>query len=120
MLILALNCILKLKKESIMKRISSLLLVLLCFFIVVDYSKSEPKQEAWYIYKGELAAYRVEINEFMRGDVSEILFHLEPINGYKDPTPKPFAMSGHDFDGDGQFDRIFIREKSARQGCLTD
>lgn len=98
-----------------MKAIMKSLVVLLGVFAVALTSgcrKSEPKLEAWNIYKGEFAAYHVVIDESMRGGVWTRLVHLEPTKGYEEPTPNPFAITGHDYDGDGQFDRVFIRELS--------
>lgn len=94
-----------------MRRIASLLSMMFGVFIIVGCSKSEPKLEVWNIYKGEFAAYRVVIDESTRGGVCTRMIHLEPLNDYEEPTPKPFAMTGHDYDGDGQFERVFIREK---------
>ncbi len=70
---------------------------------------NEQKLEAWNIYNGELAAYTVEINETKKDGVWRRLVHLEPINGYEKPHPNPFAITGHDYDGDYCFDRVFIR-----------
>lgn len=98
-----------------MRAIAKQLGVLLGVFVVAltsGCSKPEPKLEAWNIYRGELAAYRVEIDESMRGGVWTRLVHLEPVKDYEEPTPNPFAITGHDYDGDGQFERVFIRELS--------
>ncbi len=98
-----------------MRSIAKQLVVLPGVFVVALTSgcgKSEPKLEAWNIYKGKLAAYRVEIDESMRGGVWTRLVHLEPVKGYEEPMPNPFAITGHDDDGDGRFDRVFVREFS--------
>ncbi len=70
------------------------------------------KLEAWNIYKGELAAYRVEVDETKKNGVWQRLVHLEPMNAYEKPHPDPFALTGHDYDGDYCFDRVFIRPSS--------
>lgn len=98
-----------------MKAIVKLLVVLFCVFttaLISGCGKSKPELEAWNVYNGELAAYHVEIDESMRDGIWTRMVHLEPVNGYEKPSPNPFAITGHDNDGDGQFDRVFIRELS--------
>lgn len=64
----------------------------------------------WNLYNGELSDYKVSISETLWNDGNwERIVHIEPINGFKEPVPYPFSMSGHDYDGDGKWERIFIR-----------
>lgn len=72
-------------------------------------SKSESNLEAWNVYKGELGVYDVLIEEYMWDGTWTRLAHLHP-KGYDESAPNPFAISGHDYNGDEQFDRLIIRE----------
>ena len=68
--------------------------------------------EAWNTYTGKFLDYHVRIEDSMRDGIWERIVHLEPINGYEKPHPKPFAITGHDYDGDGIWEKIFIRSQS--------
>lgn len=82
--------------------------------LVVIVQQLSPKKEgplvAWNIYNGEYGAYNVVIDESQhKGETMLRMIHLEPLKGYDAPEPMPFAVTGHDFDSDGQMDRVFIR-----------
>jgi len=68
--------------------------------------------EAHNTYSGEFESYKVLIDEDREEDHCRYMIHLEPVNGYDEPHPTPFAVTGHDYDGDGQYDRIFVRDTS--------
>jgi hypothetical protein len=60
----------------------------------------------WNLYHGELqsgnVAYNVEIDEADRGYGFVRLVHMRPVG-----EPSYVGITGHDYDNDGQFDRVF-------------
>jgi hypothetical protein len=72
--------------------------------------KNSPLLE-WNLYNGVYAAYNVNIDESQyKGEFKFRMIHLVPQGGlFSDKNlPNPQAITGHDLDGDGQFDRVFI------------
>lgn len=60
----------------------------------------------WNLYHGELqsgdVAYNVEIDEADRGYGFRRLVHMRPVG-----KPSYVGITGHDYDNDGRFDRVF-------------
>ena len=95
-----------------MKKIIGLLVVLLGIFAVfASGCTSEPLLQVWNTYEGEFGPYTVKIDETMEKGVWTRMVFLEPMNESVEFRPNPFAMTGHDYDGDGRFDRVFIRRQ---------
>jgi len=94
-------------------------LVVVAIFVIMAYAvisfsrRGGDNPEAYNTYRGGFESYRVTIDETKEDDQRRYMVHLEPANGYDEPHPAPFAITGHDYDGDGQFDRIFIRITSS-------
>ncbi len=83
--------------------------ILLCVAVIFISSKSKSNLDAWNLYEGELGVYDVLIEEYMWSGAWYRLVHLHP-KKYEESAPNPFAISGHDYNGDEQFDRLIIRE----------
>lgn len=86
-----------------------MIIAILVTFLMTSCTK-EPKLEAWNVYKGEVGNYKVEIDEVLRGGQWTVFVHLD----LKKMKGKafPVAITGHDYDGDGGFERFFIREET--------
>lgn len=96
-----------------MRKLTLIMLMVMVGIVTVPscgFGQSQPKLEAWNLYQGQIPGYRVEIDEDLRGGVWTRLVHLEPIECCKEPQPKPYAITGHDYEGDRLFNRVFIRE----------
>lgn len=71
--------------------------------------KPEPPLQAWNTYEGQLGPYNVKIEETKEKGIWTRMVFLEPVNDSLELRPSPFAITGHDYDINGHFDRVFIR-----------
>lgn len=100
------------------KTLSLLVLLAVSFGIVFVVGCSKKSEKAVYnVYGGTLGNYSVRVEETVKNNrVCEVSVHLEldaRMIKDKGSISEPIAITGHDYDGDGRFDEIFIREKSA-------
>src|SRR3989338_6716418 len=67
---------------------------------------NKPVELDWRKYSGESQGYQVRIELLGREGLYERSVHLES----EDEKIRPYAITGHDYDNDGTWDRILIQE----------
>jgi len=95
-------------------------LVLLGILAVVVYlpdilptsSKSKVITEKWNVYLGHVGNYNVRISESKQYGSWDRMVHLTlPKEQELNDLGIPIAITGHDYNGDGRFDRLLIRKE---------
>lgn len=79
-----------------------LVLAVVAIVVVSKGKRDSDKRQAWNIYRGEVGEYTVEINESNRGQGFNRIVHLR-----RQSTPSYTGITGHDYDDDGKWDRVF-------------
>lgn len=96
-----------------MKRIALYVIALaLCIGTLAGCGRKDRVLTTWNIYKGEIHEFTVEIEDVghdSKGQLERIM-HLRPTldnSIWNGETASYLGITGHDYDGDGYWDRVF-------------